>query len=151
MAPLYFCRPNFRASNCQVLNYLLSKSLFAPKTNHEKEARLHSNMVDNQKKRKLPAAPANASAKKRRTASATKKAGPKSVAKPKRVLEAGSLKWKTVDIPEMFNDAEGFYGLEEVTGVEVVRSGNLVKFVCRLMTSLHYLGVSNQHYIGNRR
>lgn len=32
----------------------------------------------------------------------------------------------------MFDDAEGFYGLEEVEGVEVVREGGAIKFVCRL-------------------
>lgn len=83
-------------------------------------------MAGIQKKRKLSAAPGSAAAKKRR------KAGPSTTtaaAKPKRVLAAHSLPWKTVDIPEMFDDAEGFYGLEEVTGVEVVRNGNNVKFV----------------------
>jgi hypothetical protein len=29
----------------------------------------------------------------------------------------------------MFEDAEGFFGLEEVEGVEVVREGDVVKFV----------------------
>jgi len=32
-------------------------------------------------------------------------------------------------MPEMFDDAEGFYGLEEVEGVEIVRDGQNVKFV----------------------
>jgi hypothetical protein len=48
----------------------------------------------------------------------------------KRVVHVDKLPWKTVDVPEMFDDAEGFYGLEEVTGVEVIREGNTVKFVC---------------------
>ncbi|KUI69294.1 ATP-dependent RNA helicase MAK5 [Cytospora mali] len=84
-------------------------------------------MVANQKKRKLPAASANAPARsnKKRKPSAPSKAA----AKPKRVVEASSLAWQSVDLPEMFNDAEGFFGLEEVTGVEVVREGNTVKFV----------------------
>ncbi|KUI52952.1 ATP-dependent RNA helicase MAK5 [Cytospora mali] len=84
-------------------------------------------MVANQKKRKLPAASANAPARsnKKRKPSAPNKAA----AKPKRVVEASSLAWQSVDLPEMFNDAEGFFGLEEVTGVEVVREGNTVKFV----------------------
>ena len=33
-------------------------------------------------------------------------------------------------MPEMFEDAEGFFGLEEVDGVEVVREGDSLKFVC---------------------
>lgn len=86
-------------------------------------------MVENQKKRKLATGAATVSVKKRRKAPTTKKAGPKAVARPKKVIDANSLKWKTVDIPEMFDDAEGFFGLEEVTGVEVVREGNNVKFV----------------------
>ncbi|ROV91395.1 hypothetical protein VPNG_09972 [Cytospora leucostoma] len=86
-------------------------------------------MVDNQKKRKLPAALSNGAAKgnnKKRKASAAHKAA---AAKPKRTVDAASLAWKDVQLPEMFDDAEGFFGLEEVTGVEVVRNGNTVKFV----------------------
>lgn len=91
-------------------------------------------MVDNQKKRKLAAAPASASAKKRRKAVAgqkakTTKTTATTASRSERTLAAHALPWKTVDIPEMFDDAEGFYGLEEVTGVEVVRNGNTVKFV----------------------
>lgn len=80
-------------------------------------------MVGIQKKRKLSAPPASASAAKKR-----RKAGI-AAATPKRVVAASSLPWKSVDIPEMFDDAEGFFGLEEVTGVDVVRNGNNVKFV----------------------
>ncbi|KAJ4293842.1 ATP-dependent RNA helicase [Collariella sp. IMI 366227] len=47
----------------------------------------------------------------------------------KKVTSVHSLAWKSVDVPEMFDDAEGFYGLEEVEGVEIVRDGNTVKFV----------------------
>lgn len=89
-------------------------------------------MVDNQKKRKLPTGATTLSAKKRKKNQTTKKAGQKTVAKTKKVLDANALPWKTVDIPEMFDDAEGFFGLEEVTGVEVVRNGNTVKFVSML-------------------
>jgi ATP-dependent RNA helicase DDX24/MAK5 len=32
-------------------------------------------------------------------------------------------------MPDMFDDAEGFFGLEEVEGVEVVKEGGNVKFV----------------------
>jgi len=51
--------------------------------------------------------------------------------KSKRPLAVDKLPWKTVDVPEMFDDAEGFYGLEEVSGVEVVRQGDTVQFVSR--------------------
>ncbi|KAL2266173.1 hypothetical protein VTJ83DRAFT_5525 [Remersonia thermophila] len=53
----------------------------------------------------------------------------------KRVVGVDSLPWKTVDVPEMFDDAEGFYGLEEVQGVEVVRDGGTVKFVAAVPES----------------
>ncbi|KAJ4393566.1 ATP-dependent RNA helicase [Gnomoniopsis smithogilvyi] len=54
--------------------------------------------------------------------------------KKRRTVAADSLKWKSVEIPEMFDDAEGFFGLEEVTGVDVVRDGNMVKFVTAVDT-----------------
>ncbi|KAH6640626.1 P-loop containing nucleoside triphosphate hydrolase protein [Chaetomium tenue] len=47
----------------------------------------------------------------------------------KRVTSVDSLAWKTVEVPEMYDDAEGFYGLEEVEGVDIVRDGDTVKFV----------------------
>lgn len=40
-----------------------------------------------------------------------------------------ALPWGEVEMPEMFDDAEGFFGLEEVDDVEVVRDGNTVRFV----------------------
>lgn len=40
-----------------------------------------------------------------------------------------ALPWNEVEMPEMFDDAEGFFGLEEVEDVEVVREGNVLKFV----------------------
>ncbi|KAF3761451.1 DEAD-domain-containing protein [Cryphonectria parasitica EP155] len=92
-------------------------------------------MVDNTKKRKLaaaaPATPAIAapSKKRRKGAVGQKKGIPAAPARPKRAVDANKLPWKAVDIPEMFDDAEGFFGLEEVTGVDVVRNGNTIKFV----------------------
>jgi ATP-dependent RNA helicase DDX24/MAK5 len=47
----------------------------------------------------------------------------------KRQVDANALPWKTVEAPEIFDDAEGFYGLEEVNGVDVIRQGESVKFV----------------------
>jgi ATP-dependent RNA helicase DDX24/MAK5 len=47
----------------------------------------------------------------------------------KRVTSVNSLAWKSVEVPEMFDDAEGFFGLEEVEGVDIVREGDTVKFV----------------------
>ncbi|KAK4166434.1 P-loop containing nucleoside triphosphate hydrolase protein [Cladorrhinum sp. PSN259] len=47
----------------------------------------------------------------------------------KKIVNVNQLKWKKVEVPEMFDDAEGFYGLEEIEGVDIVREGNTVKFV----------------------
>ncbi|KAK2627783.1 hypothetical protein QTJ16_002429 [Diplocarpon rosae] len=47
----------------------------------------------------------------------------------KRPVALDALPWNDVKIPDMYDDAEGFYGLEEIEGVEVVREGNTVKFV----------------------
>lgn len=40
-----------------------------------------------------------------------------------------ALPWNEVEMPDMFEDAEGFFGLDEVDNVEVIRDGNQVKFV----------------------
>jgi ATP-dependent RNA helicase DDX24/MAK5 len=52
-------------------------------------------------------------------------------AKRRKAVHVDSLPWSTVELPEMFGDAEGFYGLEEVAGVDVVRQGGTVQFVSR--------------------
>lgn len=49
--------------------------------------------------------------------------------KKKRAVNIDSLQWKPVEIPEMFDDAEGFYNLEVIEGVDVVRNGDNVEFV----------------------
>ncbi|KAG6363800.1 hypothetical protein INS49_008903 [Diaporthe citri] len=78
-------------------------------------------MVEKRKRQAV----ANAPVKKRKNAPAKSSKS----SKAKRVVDANSLAWKPVELPEMFNDAEGFFGLEEITGVDVVRNGNVVKFV----------------------
>lgn len=40
-------------------------------------------------------------------------------AKEAKVVKAESLQWKAVDIPDNLGDYEGFYGLEEIDGVDV--------------------------------
>ncbi|KAK0641022.1 P-loop containing nucleoside triphosphate hydrolase protein [Cercophora newfieldiana] len=49
--------------------------------------------------------------------------------KPKRPMSVDALSWKTVDVPEMFDDAEGFYGLEVVEGVDIVNKDGTVQFI----------------------
>ncbi|KAI0391742.1 DEAD/DEAH box helicase [Xylariaceae sp. FL0594] len=76
------------------------------------------------KKRKQAAGGASVSAKKIKTSADSK---PKN--KTKRAVAVNSLRWSKAKLPEMFNDAEGFYGLEEVEDVEVVRnSDNIIEF-----------------------
>lgn len=58
-----------------------------------------------------------------------KSAGGKAGASKKRKVAVSALPWKTVEVPEMFDDAEGFYGLEVIEGVDVVKHGDNVEFV----------------------
>lgn len=37
------------------------------------------------------------------------------------IVNADELDWKAVELPDRFEDAEGFFGLEEVEGVDIVR------------------------------
>ena len=49
---------------------------------------------------------------------------------PRKRFAADALPWKTVDVGTgSLLDAEGFFGLEEVEGVEVVKHGDKVEFV----------------------
>lgn len=42
------------------------------------------------------------------------------------------LPWTEVSLPDRFEDAEGFFGLEEIENVEVVRDTNLGKLEYRV-------------------
>ncbi|KAK4232448.1 putative ATP-dependent RNA helicase mak-5 [Podospora fimiseda] len=74
-----------------------------------------------------------ASDKRKRSGDVAKKASSKrqkvTSGAGKKVVSVNQLKWKKVEVPEMFDDAEGFYGLEEIEGVDIVREGNNIKFV----------------------
>ncbi|KAI1278274.1 P-loop containing nucleoside triphosphate hydrolase protein [Xylaria sp. FL0933] len=79
------------------------------------------------KKRKLTAGGTSLTAKRTKISSIAHKQ--KSKKRAKRSVGIESLPWTKAKLPDMFNDAEGFYGLEEVEGVEVVRGdGNIVEF-----------------------
>jgi ATP-dependent RNA helicase DDX24/MAK5 len=63
------------------------------------------------------------------TTKSTAKSKKTEAAKPKKPVALDALPWQEVEFPDMWDDAEGFYGLEEIDDVEVVREGNQVKFV----------------------
>ncbi|KAK7744437.1 ATP-dependent RNA helicase [Diatrype stigma] len=46
------------------------------------------------------------------------------ISKKKRFMSGDSLNWREAQLPDMFDDAEGFFGLEEVDDVEVIRKDN---------------------------
>ena len=80
-------------------------------------------MSPNDKKRSQPASSLSQRSKKRQR---TERA-PRTV--PKRPVNLDVLPWSEAQLPDMFEDAEGFFGLEEVEGIDVVRDGDTVKFV----------------------
>ncbi|KAI1763716.1 DEAD-domain-containing protein [Hypoxylon sp. FL1150] len=84
--------------------------------------------MDGLKKRKASGHAANAPANKRTKArQATPKSAKKAVSR--KPTSANSLRWRKAKLPDMFNDSEGFYGLEEVEDVEVIRKDdNTVEF-----------------------
>ncbi|KAI2784438.1 ATP-dependent RNA helicase MAK5 [Daldinia loculata] len=79
------------------------------------------------KKRKATSQTSSAPAEKR--AKARQPTGKSTQTKAKKRITADSLRWRKAKLPDMFNDSEGFYGLEEVDDVEVIRnSNNTVEF-----------------------
>lgn len=82
-------------------------------------------MAPEQKKRSRPASKAGPRAEKRQKIELPKKRA----AVQKRQVAADALPWNEVEMPELFDDAEGFFGLDEVEGVEIVREGGTVKFI----------------------
>lgn len=80
------------------------------------------------KKRKLASGATGLQTKKQKTGKQTPKIKSKK-SNPKRPAAVDSLQWRSAKLPDMFDDAGGFYGLEEVDDVEIVRNGNVVEFV----------------------
>ncbi|KAI0405083.1 ATP-dependent RNA helicase MAK5 [Xylaria palmicola] len=77
------------------------------------------------KKRKLATGGASLSSKRTKTSSAAQKSKTRS----KRSVGVDSLPWSKAKLPDMFDDAEGFYGLEEVDGVEIIQGdGDILEF-----------------------
>lgn len=78
------------------------------------------------KKRKGDVAGAANPDKKRKTHTTASKVNNK---KARRAVGVNSLKWRKATLPEMTNDAEGFFGLEEIDDVEVIRhEDNTIEF-----------------------
>lgn len=53
------------------------------------------------------------------------------------VVDVDELDWKAVSLPDRLDDAEGFFGLEEIEGVDIVRTEDgkgQVKFKVSLLT-----------------
>lgn len=50
----------------------------------------------------------------------------------KTVISLDTLSWTQVPIPDRFEDAEGFFGLEEIEDVEVVKNERLGKLEYRV-------------------
>lgn len=92
-------------------------------------------MAPEQKKRARPVPNSSQRSKKRQKIESTKA---KDGQVEKRTVAADALPWNEVEMPDMFEDAEGFFGLEEVEGVEVVREGNTVKFVSATAQTAEY-------------
>lgn len=85
------------------------------------------------KKRKANSQTSSAPAEKR--VKARQPTGKSTQTKAKKRITADSLRWRKAKLPDMFNDSEGFYGLEEVDDVEVIRnSNNTVEFVYEPLT-----------------
>jgi ATP-dependent RNA helicase DDX24/MAK5 len=82
-------------------------------------------MAPEQKKRIRPVPNASQRSRKRQKIQPVKNGEPIQ----KRSVAADALPWHEVEMPEMFDDAEGFYGLEEVEGVEIIRDGGTIQFV----------------------
>ncbi|KAH8649037.1 ATP-dependent RNA helicase MAK5 [Xylariales sp. PMI_506] len=80
-------------------------------------------MEHTKKKRKLAGATpgdSKVATKKQKLRSQAKKIS----AKSRRIVGIDSLRWQSAKLPDMTHDAEGFYGLEEVDDVEVVKNAD---------------------------
>ncbi|RKF59149.1 ATP-dependent RNA helicase mak5 [Erysiphe neolycopersici] len=92
---------------------------------------------------------------KKRTRSTTKSKPssnkrPKLAAISKKHVTQNVLPWSEVRMPEKLDDAEGFLGLEEVDGVDVVREGNFLRFITSAADNKvpddEFLGFSDDEY-----
>ena len=86
------------------------------------------------KRQKTSTAPSSRPAKAPKTKSAPAPApasASASASAPGRKVRLNDLWWKPVSMPDRLEDFEGFYGLEEIDDVDVVREGDVVSFATR--------------------
>ena len=55
-----------------------------------------------------------------------------------KLVSLEQLRWNSVALPERLEDAEGFFGLEEIDDVEVVRDGEQGKVQYRVGKGYYY-------------
>jgi len=92
-------------------------------------------MAPEQEKKRARPVPKDSQRSKKRQKIEAVTTPPKVVTDVKKLpVAADALPWNEIEMPDMFDDAEGFFGLEEVEGVEVIRDGNTVHFV-RILNS----------------
>jgi ATP-dependent RNA helicase DDX24/MAK5 len=87
--------------------------------------------------------PNSAKSRKRRRLSQTDNA---TTASDDGVFDADHLDWKAVQLPDRLDDAEGFFGLEEIEGVDILRSDahGGVKFkVCKIILDIQRRSLSD--------
>lgn len=91
-------------------------------------------------KRARPVPVASQRSKKRQKVETTDSYAPAGVGDDVRKVPVAldALPWNEIEMPDMFEDAEGFFGLEEVDDVEVVRDGNQIRFVSTFFDGLGF-------------
>lgn len=75
------------------------------------------------------------------------------------IVGLDDLDWQTVQLPDRLGDVGGFFGLEEIDGVEIVRpkASGPIKFKVRAMTGLEKYDLARFYtnksglYIGRKR
>lgn len=77
----------------------------------------------NKKRQRESKAPASKAKKRQKVEAPVKstKKGKSSQAVPEGIVTVDDLDWKEVSLPDKLGDAEGFFGLEEIEGVDVLR------------------------------
>ena len=61
-----------------------------------------------------------------------------------RKLALDELEWKEVDMPDRLDDVEGFFGLEEIEGVDVAVEGGKVEYKVSYNCELYLWGADGQ-------